>query len=559
MLVAAETFQNNQTLEAEIAIVGAGPAGIVLSLELEKAGYSVLLIESGHLKFNPTIQQLGNAAEFDPNFHAPMEDCTRFQLGGTSTIWGGRCVPYDPVDFDQRNYIPASDWPVTYQEISKYFQKACEYFFCGDAEFDLHKIPGIEQTSLVPGLPDGHILTSTLERWSLPTNFGKEYFTQLKNSNLITVVYGLTCTKIKTVETGNHVSGFQARTLGGKLLHILARQYVLAGGALNTTRLMLNSDDHCPGGIGNHSGVLGRFYMGHLSGEIATVHFSTPPEKTIFGFDRDTANIYLRRRFSFSREFLHEKQLTNTVAWLGTPQFGNPNHGSGIFSLAYLALTTPVISKYLAAKAIRETAIGHDRKDLFWAHVRNVIRDFGSTIKFLPTFALQRYVVKRKIPALFVYNASNQYPLHYHAEQVPNFDSRVTLSEEADALGMHRLNIDLRYSDQDVDSVVRAHQYWDEYLRHYKCGYLKYLTHDLSTSVWEQASDGYHQIGTTRMSQYASDGVVSPNCNVHGFDNLFVASSSIFVTSGQANSTLMIVAFALRLVDFLKNQLQKSI
>ena len=66
---------------------------------------------------------------------------------------------------------------------------------------------------------------------------------------------------------------------------------------------------------------------------------------------------------------------------------------------------------------------------------------------------------------------------------------------------------------------------------------------------------GFHQTGTTRMSTWADDGVVDENLAVHGFPMLHVASSSVFPTSGQANSTFMIVVFALRLVDHLKNAL----
>ncbi|MEO0537414.1 MAG: GMC family oxidoreductase [Cyanobacteria bacterium P01_A01_bin.123] len=557
MLIDAETLQDNQVIHADVAVVGSGPAGIVLALELAKADHSVALLESGQLRFADANQALGDADQFDPDFHASMGECTRRQLGGTSTIWGGRCVPYDPVDFDRREHIAHADWPVTYDELTAYFQRSCDYFFCGDAEFDLHKLSGISQKSIVPGLPDEHVLTSALERWSLPTNFGKEYFTQLKQSQHIKLFYGLTCTEIETREAGNQVTRLHAKTLGQKALNIKARKYILASGALNTTRLLMTSDRQHPGGIGNHSGLLGRYYMGHLSGDIAAVHFTTPPHKTIFGFDRDESNIYLRRRFSFTREFQHEKNLTNVVSWLGAPPFGDPGHGSGVFSLAYLTLSSP-FGKYLAAKAIRDTAIGQERKDFYWKHFKNILSDLGKTIAFAPTFGYQRYIAKRKVPALFMYSASNEYPLHYHAEQIPNFDSRVSLSDQTDVLGMRRLNIDLRYSDQDIDSVVRAHHYWDDYLRKHNCGYLKYFSDDLSESVWEQAGDGFHQNGTTRMAEHPNDGVVSPNCNVHGFDDLFVASSSIFVTSGQANSTFMIVAFALRLADFLNHELKQS-
>ena len=297
--------------------------------------------------------------------------------------------------------------------------------------------------------------------------------------------------------------------------------------------------------------------MGHLSGDIAVVHFTTPPRDTIFGFDRDPDKIYLRRRFSFTREFLHEHQLTNIVAWLGSPKFGDPSHQNGILSSAYLALNMPVLKNYLTSTAMRKAAIGAEGRRIYRAHVMNVLKDFGQSLTFVPSFAYGRYIAKRKIPALFVYSAANEYPLHYHSEQVPNPNSTVTLSDERDELGMLRLNIDLQYMQQDIDSVVKAHKYWDRHLRKHDCGYLKYVTDDPEASVWDQAGDGFHQVGTTRMSDLPSAGVVGTNCNIHGFDDLFVASSSIFVTSGQANSTFMIVSFALRLADHLKKIQEK--
>jgi choline dehydrogenase-like flavoprotein len=552
MFIDAESLENDITFRSDIAVVGSGPAGIVLALELTKSGYEVALIESGRLNFSEATQKLGEASLFDPQFHAPMTECTRRQLGGTSIIWGGRCLPYDPIDFDQRSYIPHSDWPVTYSEIAGYFQRACEYFFCGKSEFNINNIPNIEQKSLVPGLPDEDVLTSSLERWSLPTNFGKEYFNDLQKSEKIKVIYGLTCTEIETNEKGDQVEVIHGKTLGGKTIHVKCPKYVLAGGAVNTTRLLLASDRRHAGGIGNHSGLLGKFYMGHISGDIAVVHFTTLPKDTIYGFDRDQDNIYVRRRFSFTREFLNENQLPNIVAWLGSPKFGDPSHKNGILSSAYLALNLPILKNYLTSTAMRKAAIGKEDQGIYWAHVLNVLKDFKQALTFVPTFGYGRYIAKRKIPALFVYSGANEYPLHYHSEQVPNINSTVTLSDERDEIGMRRLNIDLQFSQQDVDGVIKAHQYWDQYLRKHNCGYLKYVANDLQGSVWQQAGDGFHQVGTTRMSEHPSDGVVGTNCNIHGLDNLFVASSSIFVTSGQANSTFMIVAFALRLADHLK-------
>jgi hypothetical protein len=553
MFIDAETLESKITFRSDIAVVGAGIAGIVLALEFAKDGYEVVLIESGRLHFSEAIQHLGEANNFDPQFHSPMSECTRRQLGGTSMIWGGRCLPYDRVDFDHREYVQNSDWPIIYEEIEGYFQRACDYFFCGKSEFNIHNIPNIKQKSIVPGLPDTDVLTSILERWSLPTNFGKEYFHNLKQSDKIKLLYGLTCTEIETNEAGNRVNLLRTKTLSGKNIGVKCQKYILAGGGLNTTRLLMASDKRHPGGIGNHSGLLGRFYMGHLSGTIAIAHFTTPPQDTIFEFDRDPDKIYLRRRFSFTNKFLHEHQMNNIVAWLGSPKFNDPSHQNGILSSAYLALTMPILKNYLSSStAIQKLMIGEADRRLYLAHVMNILKDFKQTLAFVPRFGYRRYIAKRKVPALFVYSAANEYHLQYHSEQVPNFNSTVTLSDQRDELGMLRLNIDRQLTQQDIEGVVQAHKYWDQHLRKHNCGYLKYSTDDLAASIWAQAGDGFHQVGTTRMSEYPSAGVVGINCNVHGFDDLFVASSSTFVTSGQANSTFMIVSFALRLADYLK-------
>ena len=61
-----------------------------------------------------------------------------------------------------------------------------------------------------------------------------------------------------------------------------------------------------------------------------------------------------------------------------------------------------------------------------------------------------------------------------------------------------------------------------------------------------------HHMGTTRMHNDPKLGVVDENCKVHGTDNLFIAGSSVFPSSGFANPTLTLVSLALRLADHIK-------
>jgi choline dehydrogenase-like flavoprotein len=155
-------------------------------------------------------------------------------------------------------------------------------------------------------------------------------------------------------------------------------------------------------------------------------------------------------------------------------------------------------------------------------------------------------------------SASNVDSLMYHGEHLPNDDSYVEPTSSHDQLGVPRLRTHLRFSENDVENVLRAHRALDEFLREHALGRLVYRHDDLRAAVRAQLSGGYHQAGTTRMSDSPQDGVVDRNLAVHGFDDLYVASSSVFVTSGQANSTFMVIALALRLVDHLDEALQTA-
>jgi choline dehydrogenase-like flavoprotein len=550
-------------VSADVAIVGGGPAGIVAALELARAGVQVVVIESGGKRFSPRTQRLADAATLDPQRHAPMSMATRRQLGGASVIWGGRCVPYDPIDFEDREVVAGSEWPVGYDDLVPYFQRACNWLCCGRAAFDGRELSHLP-ASIVPGLPDGEVRTSTFERWSLPTNFGSEYLALLRRSESLRLITGLTCTQVVCGREARRISHLEARAGDGRPIRIRARRYVLACGGLETTRLLLASQD--PGGyaVGDHSGHLGRWYMGHAEGIVARVHFTTPPRATVFGYERDVDGVYIRRRFSFTGAAQKRLGLPNIVAWLSNPLLPDPAHGSGVLSFAYLALRSPLGGMF-APDAQRMSLTGHSVPGAPYGpvdpgpvrdHLRNLIREPGPTARFIADFGTGRfYPRRRRAPGFFVYSPSNTYPLQYHGEQLPNWESRVTLAQARDVLGMPRLNIDVRFSEKDVNGVVRAHRVWDEYLRQHGRGRIEYLYDDVERAVEDHLGAGFHQVGTTRMSARSQDGVLTRDLAVHGFDDLFVVSSSALVTSGQANSTFMIVVLALRLADRLRQEL----
>jgi choline dehydrogenase-like flavoprotein len=550
-----------ERIEADVAIVGAGPAGIVIGLELAEAGHRVVLLESGGARFDPQAQRLGDAVGADPH-HVDLSLATRRQLGGASNIWGGRCVPFDPIDFEHRPIAGEGRWPLACAEVSPYFQRACEWCRCGDAVFDAGQLPELEGRTIVPGFTDGEVRASALERWSLPTNFGRVYRRALERSPSLRLETGLTCTEIvpepgSSEEGSRRVSHLQARSRDGQRVEIEAARYVLAAGGLGSTRLLFASTRHDPDGIGNHSGNLGRWYMAHVEVRVARVRFATPPEQTTYGHERDRDGVYVRRRFTFSPEAQRDLGLPNVAIWLVNPEIGDASHGSGVLSFVYLMLISP-LGRYLIAEGIRQAHTKPSRPSTIRAHLRNVARDIGPATAFAASFGYRRFLKRgRKVPGFFVPSAANAYPLLYHGEHLPHRQSYVEPSAERDALGMPRLRTHLHFGEEDVRSVARAHELLDRSLREQGLGRVEMLYDDVDGAVREQLFGGYHQAGTTRMSSHAEDGVVDRNLAVHGFDDLFVASSSVFPTSSQANSTFTLIAFAVRLADRLAGELSE--
>jgi len=551
-------------IAADLAVIGAGPAGIVVALEAAKHGISVVLIESGGRTFDQSVQELAEAAHWDRRRHAPLSLSTRRQVGGTSNIWGGKCVPFDPVDFIARPHLGAPAWPVGYEEIRSYFQRACDWMVCGRAVFDAAQVPNVP-AAIVPGFVDDGVLGSSLERWSLPTNYGDVYRGHLERSPQVRLLTGVTCTEIVCPSEGAGATHLECLTNVGGRAQVTAKAFVVACGGLESTRLLMSSTGPAGEQLGNLGGHLGRWYMAHVEGSIANVRFSTPPRQTVFDYERDIDGVYIRRRFSFSEEYQREHGLPNVVSWLGNWELPDARHGYGQLSFIYLALTSPV-GRSLAPEVQRLSMTGGEIPGTPYglatitsrgSHLQNILRHPLATGMFAARFGAGRFLARtRRVPGFFMYSKDNLYPFQYHGEQLPNPESKVTLTSETDRLGRRKLAVDLRFIKEDVDGIIRAHRHWDRYFRARGVGQLEYQHDDLEQAVDQRMGGGFHQAGTTRMSASPADGVVDQNLAVHGVPNVYVASSSAFVTAGQANSTFMIVAFAVRLADHLARQLR---
>ena len=537
-----------QVLSAQVCIVGAGAAGVTLALELAGRGVEVVLLEAGGWKVDKACQHDLDGEVLSPAHHAPLPECRSRQLGGTTALWVGRCLPLDPIDLEQRDYVPDSAWPIDWTELDRHYPRANEYCHAGTYAYTVAEALPHAPESIVPGFEDGVLIAGLIERWSLPTHFGRHYRRAFSAKKNLRVFLNSACTEVELDLERRRVRTVSVATAPGRRFRVEAEFFVLAGGGLETTRLLLASNRVEADGIGNRSGHLGRYYSGHVSGSVAEIQFRGDPRRTIYGFERDSDGVYCRRRFWLAPETQRKEGLLNTAFWPTNPPAADPQHRNGILSAAYLALSLPFLRDKLAAPAIQKMFCGESTGQSYWPHVRNIFLDLPRASLYSAHLLYRRFVTERRIPALFVYSPANRYDLYYHAEQAPNRRSRVELADDVDRFGMRRLQVDLRYSSQDIDSVVRAHEVLVREMQdHQRVARIDYKRDDVYGHVLAQATDGYHQIGTTRMAASERHGVVDGHCRIHGVEGLYVCSSSVFPTSGHANPTLTIVALAVRL------------
>ena len=120
----------------ETIIVGSGPAGLTVAMELARRGRPSLVLESGARTPSAALS-LSAAHIVEPERHDPMSVAVARQLGGTSNLWGGRCLPLDPIDFEPRAFARGARWPIDYDDIAPFYKIACDYAHCGEAVFDL--------------------------------------------------------------------------------------------------------------------------------------------------------------------------------------------------------------------------------------------------------------------------------------------------------------------------------------------------------------------------------------------------------------------------------------
>nr|WP_233236684.1 GMC family oxidoreductase [Bordetella sp. LUAb4] len=567
MILDATTIPSGSVLNADICIVGAGAAGITLALALMDSGLDVVLLESGGPNAEKDTQALYQGTVPDARMHSEPDRYRERRMGGSTTIWGGRCMPLDPIDFEPRGYIAHSGWPIGLDDLMPYYPRANHLCEAGDYAYTAETAFHHPIRPMIEGFDGTAFTTNTLERFSAPTDFGRRYAERLRHAPVRVIQHANLCRLDNAPAgasrdagkegagkegAGNSGHGNAAvgpahvRTLSGTAFMVQARAYVLATGGLETARLLLASPGTSGRGLGNGNDVVGRYYMCHIAGTIGTVDLSRAAS-VWHGYEVSDEGVYCRRRLALTPEAQRRLQAGNFIARLHHPRIPDPGHGSSVLSALYLA--RPVIPYEYAKRLYGDTP---GTFGLWLKHLGNVVKGMPQAVAFMWHLLTQRKLADRKFPSIIVHPRNRRYSLDFHAEQEPNADSRVMLGTGTDALGVPRVHVDWRYTARDVATIQVALAELARELRASGVGSFEYDPAMVEMEMTRYGAYGGHHIGTARMGRDPRDSVVDTDCRVHEASNLFVAGAAVFPTSGQANPTLTIVALALRLAGHLR-------
>jgi len=510
LFIDARSISENQQIESDVCIVGAGPAGLTLAHEFIGQPFRVCLLESGGLETDDATQALARGQNIGLAY--PDLDQTRLRrFGGTlgELAW---CAPLEEIDFEERVWVPFSGWPFNKAQLDPYYERA-------QSIIGLEPV-NRENATKLPRLsfPGNRAVTKFLQI-RVPYTFGQVYRDEIEHAANVHGYLYANVVEIETTETAHSATRLRVACLQGNEFSVSAKLFIIAAGGIENARLLLSSNKIRAVGLGNQNDLVGRFFMEHPhlpSGVFRAIDPLRSAELCGFWYSRNGSEFI--RVVALTKQTLIREQLLSVSATLEP------------------VVPLGVVSGTRLLTALRE------RKwpDHALTHLRNVIEHLEDVgIGLLDT----------------VFNSGchriRWFSFYNRMEQAPNPESRVTLSSERDSLGMNRVKLDWRLSAIDRASLKRANEILAAELSRTGSGTLNCNIAD--ESLWPPTlTGGHHHMGTTRMSVDPQKGVVDQHCRVHDISNLFVAGSSIFPTSGWANPTFTIVALAMKLADHIK-------
>lgn len=511
-------LEDGLELEADVCVIGAGAAGITIATTLARTSLSVCVLESGGFTYETATQDLyGGQTEGQPWYDAGTRERGGNQIipelifsrvrffGGSTNHWGHGCVPLQDETFARRPWIPFSGWPIDQADLEPFYPRALALCHVPRATF---RRPPTDPLPIDPAKL--HYQTGGIGN----VNFGTAYRRDLQQADRVKVLLHANLLELHPNADGRVVEKATFGTLQGKRGTVYARRFVLCCGGIENARLLLLSNSVVKPGLGNTRDLVGRFFMDHPRGECGRIYGGVPAT--------------LRHQaWYFAPPIERQKKTLEAFARFVVREVGQVPKGIAAvreLEAAFAARTVPADLATL---------------------IERIVLDPGQVLRGI----YRREIGRDPDP-------SNYIEIEGQFEQAPNPASRVMLGDEVDSLGQRRTMLDWQFTELDHHTfrcfalIVAAE------ITRLGLGRVKLPEWlDPHSGKLAQLGGCAHHMGTTRMADDPSTGVVDRNCRVHGLANLYIGGSSCFPTAGCGFPTFTIVALAVRLARHLQHEL----
>ena len=517
------SLQEGETITGDVLVIGAGPVGLAVAWSLAELGASVLVLEGGGLEPDAESAGLlegefvGGTLPSTAGDRTSLTEITSAGFGGTTQLWAGHIQPLTERDLAPQPFHDVGGWPISYADLEPWYEPAARFLHFGTGSFSAADALDRSAMAAPPDLGDGFAEQVVFTR---AYSFADEQRSAIVEHPNIDLVHHANVLELTTGPDGASVTSAQVKTPDGVTWSASAPKVVVACGGIGTPRLLLSSIDHNPAGIGNDHDLVGRYYTDHPKAFAWALASSLD---------------------ATAWEFLNSSAAPDQQV----------DRGDGV-----MVSRTSHVYLRLSDAALEEHGWPHAQAECFFAaSVPTERRTEFAGIDLIEGTASMAVVVLT-------------------TEQPLDRDSRVTLSEETDALGRRRPVVDWRVPSGQAETVSDMARLLGGELGARSLGRLWEATDQLRIDLdtfdmarpletleldpppspgapvkWRTS---YHQMCTTRMAEDPTEGVVDADCLVHGMTNLWVAGTSVFATGAGYVPTLTGVALALRLADHLQ-------